>query len=261
MFGNKGEEQPRFPKVWFIWNLIEALLMVAAGGLAIYFGITKDNGNGSTGPIETTIAAVIGAFIILDGILRILMVLFRYKESQESIWLVGGFEITAGIVVILSHEFFVGLIINFLSVFLMVIGGLLLLFSVLSIVRKAEKLFMPVLEIIFGALLLALGVAIMIMYKNADMGEKVVLIVIGIVMAAFGLTQAIIAIISFNKKKKQMAGNLPAEAPKHNKPKKHKKTAEEEEPDPIEGEIIEQPVSGELDHQEPPEPLQIEEKK
>ena len=137
MFGNKGEEQPRFPKVWFIWNLIEALLMVAAGGLAIYFGITKDNGNSSTGPIETTIAAVIGAFIILDGILRILMVLFRYKESQESIWLVGGFEITAGIVVILSHEFFVGLIINFLSVFLMVIGGLLLLFSVLSIVRKA----------------------------------------------------------------------------------------------------------------------------
>ena len=126
MFGNKGEEQPRFPKVWFIWNLIEALLMVAAGGLAIYFGITKDNGNGSTGPIETTIAAVIGAFIILDGILRILMVLFRYKESQESIWLVGGFEITAGIVVILSHEFFVGLIINFLSVFLMVIGGLLI---------------------------------------------------------------------------------------------------------------------------------------
>ena len=257
MFGKRVEEQQKMPKVWFIWNLVEAVLMVAAGVLAIVFGVMNDHSN--AGPIETTIAAVIGAFIILDGVLRILMVLFRYKESEESIWLVGGFEITAGIVVIIFHNIFVNLIINFLSVFLIVIGALLLLFSILAIARKSEKLFMPVLEIIFGALLLALGIAIMILYKNQNTGNQVVLIVIGVVMAAFGITQAIIALISFNKKKKQMESNLPAEAPKHNKP--HKKKAAEEEPEPIEGEIIEQPVAGELDHQEEPEPLQIEEKK
>lgn len=257
MFGKKTDEQAKFPKIWFIWNLVEALLILTAGVLSIVFGVMNDQ-SGSK-PIETTIAAVIGAFIILDGILRIIMVLLRYKESEESVMLVGGFEITAGIVVIIFHTLFVQLIINFLSIFLMVIGALMLLFSILTIVRKADKMFMPVLEIIFGALLLALGVAVMILYKNANTGNQVVLIVIGVVMAAFGVTQAIIALISYRKKKKQIEALVPADEPSpERKPRRSRRRGDAEVITP---QVEERPVAGELPLEEEPEPLQIEEKK
>ncbi|MCR5491658.1 MAG: DUF308 domain-containing protein [Bacilli bacterium] len=226
------EKSKRMKKLWFIWNLVEALLMLAAGVLAIVFGVmTKQSGSNDPNPtIETTVAAVIGAFVILDGILRIIMVLAHYKQTEQSVMLIGGFEITAGIVTILFHDIFVRFLVTFLSVFLLVIGALMLIFSIYAIAKRIGKLYMPVLEIIFGALMLGLGVAITIMYYNGESSNQIVLIVVGVIMAAFGITQAIIALVSYKKKNVVENENeiVPVRTEKPKKEKKPKKAQEEE---------------------------------
>lgn len=229
----------KFKKVWLIWNLVEAVLVLAAGALAIVFGIINDpNNQQQNAPIQVTIAAVIGGFVILDGLLRIVTVLLNIKKTEQSVMLIGGFEITAGIVVILFRDMFVQLIVTFLSVFLIVIGTLMLIFSIYAIAKKVGKLYMPVLEIIFGALLLALGIAITIMYYSGDNSNKIVLIVIGVIMVAFGITQAIIAIVSY-KKKTVIDNDIMPDAGKstapvvhaeQNSPKKHEGKREQEQP-------------------------------
>ena len=230
----------KFKKIWFIWNLVEAVIILAAGVLAIVFGVLRETGSAQNdSPIQLTVAAAIGAFVILDGLLRILTVLLSIKKTEQSIMLIGGFEITGGIVVILFRDMFVQLIVTFLYVFLIVIGVLMLIFSIYAIAKKIGKLYMPVLEIIFGALLLALGIAVCIMYYNGDSSNKIVLIVIGVIMAAFGITQGIIAVVSYKKKTivendiaEDAASNVPA-APEEKKMKKKGKKEKEKEPEEV----------------------------
>lgn len=219
MAKKNAEKQSKSPKVaktldekmtltWTIWNTVEAVLLLAAGIIAIVFGIqAKDFDNQDADTVKNIIVFVLGAFVILDGVLRLVMLALHYKKSDESTILIGGFEITIGIVLMLvGGVSVIDMIIKFLGVALTVIGTLFLGFSIMVIVKKTEKLFMPILEILFGAILIGLGVAILILHYAGDNTTqlRVVFVLIGLIMAVAGIAQAVVVLVTKirNKKKK-----------------------------------------------------------
>ena len=196
-----------FSRFWGIWNLVEAFIILAAGVLAItygilYFGQSSDKQN-TTDIVKNILPFMVGAFIAMDAILRVLMVIFNKKEKpDESIMLIGGFELTAAIVIMIMHSDFTDLLIYSVAVLLIVIGALLILFSVLSIGKSKKKLFVPILEIVFAAILIAIGVAILIIYAT-NHNEGIVLLVAGIVFIVASIAQAAITGINMHKHKKE----------------------------------------------------------
>ena len=123
------EKKPfNFQKFWCIWNLAEAVLLLLAGVLSIVFGVLYDkDGDASKVVISNVLPYVVGAFVAMDAALRIVLgVNFKGKETDESVMLVGGFELTAGILIMIFHDIFTRLIINAIAVLLIVIGLLTL---------------------------------------------------------------------------------------------------------------------------------------
>lgn len=200
-------------KLWGYWNIAEAILLISAGVLAIVFGSlikADDAASSSSKTIELTLSIVIGLFVAMDGLLRIILVLARVKDSEQPIMLIGGFEISAGIVVMMISSFFVDTIIKFLGVFLTVIGLLFIIYSIAFIVRRRGKILMPSAQIAFGAILAALGAAILIVYLPSSGGDAakeaakqmISMICIGSVLSIAGLAQLVITIIYMTKKSK-----------------------------------------------------------
>jgi uncharacterized membrane protein HdeD (DUF308 family) len=79
-------------KVWAIWQICEAVILLAAGVLTIIFSDDPD--------LYKWIFLAIGAFIILDGVLRVLMPFFNKDPGDNSLF-TGIFEVTFGIVIVL----------------------------------------------------------------------------------------------------------------------------------------------------------------
>ncbi len=202
---NKQKTKASFGRVWSIWNFVEAALLLIAGGLCIGFSFT-DQATQQNVHLELILAIVSGALIILDGGLRIIMNLLHLKESDQSIIVIGGFEITAGIVVMLISEMFVRIIVNFLAIAMIVIGTLFILFSILRIVKLKDKPFMPIMEIIFAAILIGFGVATLIIYYTQDNNNMLILILMGTIFAIAGIAMAIISGISLHRAKKKEEG-------------------------------------------------------
>ena len=202
-------EEEKFQSVWFAWNIVEDALLVIAGILAIVLGIvtTKEGGLTENNEIINNIILYsIATFIVLDGLLRTILLVKNYKHSDSSAYLVGGFEITIGIVLmIMGAQVFFNLIINFLGVFLLVMGVLLLFVAIAAIVKKIESRFMPVLEILFGAILVGFGIALLIIYHAGEMQlrNRVSFILIGIILATAGIAMLIGLLIGRRKKAKE----------------------------------------------------------
>lgn len=212
-------------KVWAIWNYVEAFLLLGAGACGITFGAL--NRVSSDSPINIILAIVVGIFVVLDGILRLFMSFYSFSSSEESIMLVAGFEVAIGITIILSYTVFIDIIIQFLAVLLLVIGVLLILFSIFSIAKKVSKPFMPILEIVFGAILAGVGSAILIMYFGSDVGttNKITVLIVGIIMVLASIAQGVIATIQYKKGKKkyELAKTGDGEEEPSKKPRKDKK--------------------------------------
>lgn len=192
-------------RVWAIWNYVEAIILVAAGVLACVFC----NNEG----LQGIFSYAIGGFAILDGVLRFLMIVFNYKKSQENMMLISAFEITIGIVIIMleaqNKGFFVGMAIQFVSIFLISLGGLFLTYSIILIAcKRVVKLTMPILEIIFAAILIGLGIFVLVAYyKDETVMKAVVMISMGIIIAIIGGAIAVITTINLLKKKKSAQVN------------------------------------------------------
>ena len=207
----KGEEktpEEKFKTFWLAWNLIEDALLIVAGALSIVFGIMVNENSGAitsdTKVIENIILYVLASFIVLDGILRTVLLAKRQSNAETSAYLIGGFEITIGIVLmILGSETFFKLIINFLGVFLLVIGALFLFVSIRTIVKRLSSMLMPVLEIFFGAILIGFGTALMIIYHAGEVQirNRVSYILIGTILAIAGIAMLIGLFIGKKKEK------------------------------------------------------------
>ncbi|MCR5078341.1 MAG: hypothetical protein K6B65_00220 [Bacilli bacterium] len=254
----KGEEktpEEKFKTFWLVWNLVEDILLLAAGVLSIVFGIlAKEDSQAvtsDTGVIENIILYVLASFIILDGLLRTIMLAKKPKGGESSAYLIGGFEITIGIVLmILGSNVFFKLIINFLGVFLLVIGALFLFVSIRSIVKHLESMLMPVLEIFFGAILIGFGTALMIIYHagEAQIRNRVSYMLIGTILAIAGIAMLIGLFIGKRKEK-------------HNKKKEAKQEVFDVRKEEVEVEPVEPSPKKKPDIvDETPDPTLIEEK-
>ena len=194
------QKQKKLNKFWLTWNLVESIVLFAGGILAIVAGIIAVQNGGSTNPnIENAIAYVVASFVILDGILRIAMYLLRGQTDEEqSPLVISGFEISLGVLLILIQSKFT------IAIILMVMGALLMVYAIYLIAKKHGKLFMPVMEILFSAILVGVGIVIEVLYNTESSREQLVLIMTGSVLCLAAIGMFAITLITRRKTKKEI---------------------------------------------------------
>lgn len=196
---------------WFWWNIVEALVILAGGVLAIFAGVK----NSASGNIETILAYAISSFIVLDGLLRIIMFFPKYSKGDELTPLViAGFEVSIGVLLMIleiKHSMVIEALVNLIAVLLIVMGALILAFSIFQIVRRLTSLVMPIGQIILGAVLIGVGVAVIILHNTSDTQRQLVLIMTGTILVLVALTQFIVTLITHHHRKKDIAAAENAE--------------------------------------------------
>ena len=198
------EKSKKLNRFWMWWNIVEAVIILAAGILAIVAGVRND----SSGNMENVLAYAISGFVILDGILRIVVYFFRYRKGDEVTPLIlAGFQVSIGallLVLQIKANIVIVALINFISIVLMVMGVLILTYSIFQIVRKYAALVIPVSTIVLAAVLIGVGIAITILYNSQDTHQQLVLIMTGSIMSIVGLAQFIVTMITAKKAKKEI---------------------------------------------------------
>lgn len=201
--------EEKMSRIWTIWNIVEAVILLAAGVLAILFGAKIIGGDdASHGTANLILGIVIGAFIILDGILRFIMGITKFREAKnESTNLISAFEISIGVTIIMMHEVFLKAAIYFIATLLITVGVLMIIDAVSIIIKKLKTLYIPILTIIFAALLVGLGITIYVLYNTDNESfEQVVNIAFGIVLILVGAALAILTLVHNVKSKKEKDG-------------------------------------------------------
>ena len=217
--GKKKTKPAPIKRFWGIYTAVEAIIILIAGVLAIVVGCLI-GGEGHEAHdffqiVENWVLPLtVALFIIMDGVLRIVLAI-RDPEGKnkegESVLLVAGFEITAGVLIGIFQDIFIRLIMNAMGILLIVIGGLLILFAIFLIMQKKSKLFVPILQIVFSSVLVGIGAALLIMYYlgDATAREKIVLITIGIVFVLVAIGIAVVTMITMGKAKKEAKEEAP----------------------------------------------------
>lgn len=180
--------------VWSIFNLVEAALLVVLGILAMIYS-TNDG-------FQDTIILIVGIFLALGGLLRVAMnflPLFGMSELDKAnlkydLVIEGSLEMAIGITIIVmyatnssSFTVLTSLLSYFIGIVFIVAGTSLLLFAIGFLVNKLYKVYMPVLEIILAAALIALGVVVLVYMGNKGNFMMVFLIIVGIVLVLAGI--------------------------------------------------------------------------
>ena len=132
------------------------------------------------------------------------------------------------------HEIFVETMVYFMAIGMIVIGLLFLIFSVLTIAKKAnDKLFMPILEIIFGAILVGVGIFLIVAYNvDGDSKNRIALVLTGIVLSIVAIVQMVLTLISISKDKEKGKETKPVKAKDKKKESKSKEDTQEPAPSP-----------------------------
>lgn len=233
------QKTKKISNFWFWWNLIESLVLLAGGALAITAGVLTSN-QGSNPPrgVENAVAYVVASFVILDGLLRIIMFLARMKKGEEQSPLaISGFEISLGILLVLVQTHFADanifayMIVNLIAIVMMVAGILLLVYAIYVIAKKMANLFMPIMEILFAAVLAAVGVVIEVLYNTAESRDQLVLILIGTVLSLAAIGMFIVTLITRKKANKEIKKAEKAEQGEYEVAVR--KPAKVEEPEPV----------------------------
>lgn len=214
--------------LWSVWNFLEAALVIVLGILCFVY-TAKASQEGSEITYDKVISIIIlvgGIFLIAGGALKIIVnflpvvgrniidaaVKAKVKAELSYDMVVGGaIELAIGVAFVISYQStsgemnqFVDFIATFLAVFIGVLviaaGVSLVLFAIGFIVSKLYKLYLPILEIIFGAALIALGIVVLyFLAGNADLTKIISLIVLGIILVLAGIAMAIMTVIEINK--------------------------------------------------------------
>lgn len=205
------KKQLRVTKFWFIWNILESFILLGGGVLAIVSGVLNESNQQTSGTIENVIAYVLAGFIILDGILRIVLFLAKFQDGDEMTpMIIGGFELTLGIIMTLLQirfadvSIFTFTIVNIIAVMLMVMGTLILVFAIFQIARKLAKLTMPVAQIFLGAVIIGVGVAVEVLYNTESSRQMLVLILTGAILSVAAVGMFIITLVAHHKTKKML---------------------------------------------------------
>ncbi len=202
------KKQLGITKFWFIWNIIEAVILFAGGVLAIISGVLNEGNPDTSFTIENVIAYVIAAFILLDGLLRVILFLARFRDGDEMTpMFIAGFELSLGTLLILvqsQHHLFTFTIVNLIAIVLMVMGALVLTFAIFQIARKMAKLTMPIAQILVGSIIVGVGVAVEVLYNTESSRQMLVLILTGVILCVAAIGMFVITIIAHHKNKKAL---------------------------------------------------------
>ena len=214
--------------LWSIWNFLEAALILVLGIICFVY-TAKASTNNSDISYDKVISVILfigGIFLILGGALKIVVnflpviarsvtdaIIKEKIKSQLSYDLVvgGAIELAIGISFVISYtnnggllDQMVSFIAQFLAIFIgtlvTVAGTSLILFAVGFIVSKLYKLYLPIIEIVFGAALIALGIVVFIyLAGNADLTKMISLVILGIILVLAGVAMAILTVVEINK--------------------------------------------------------------
>ncbi len=207
--------------VWSIWNFLEAALIFALGVICfVFIAKAESSSNKSEAYIQviSTIIMIAGIFLIVGGALKIIVnflpvigrnvvdatVKAAIKSKLSYDLVIGGtIELAAGVAIVVGYNNglrdVIGVITTFLAVFsgtLLIIAGLsLVLFAVGFIVSKLYKIYLPIIEIVFGAALIALGIVVIcLLAGNTDLTSMIALIILGVILVLAGVAMAILTI-------------------------------------------------------------------
>ncbi len=250
--------------IWSIWNFLEAALIFALGVVCFVFIAQAESKNSDVSytQVISTIILIAGIFLIIGGALKIIVnflpvigknivdatVKAAIKSKLSYDLVIGGtIELAAGVAIIVAYNKMngslnetVGVITTFLAVFagvLLIIAGLsLALFAVGFIISKLYKIYLPIIEIVFGAALIALGIVVLcVLAGNTDLTSMIALIILGVILVLAGIAMAIITVLEIVK-----ARRLKATA----------KEASEENKEDGNAEVVDNPEVVDVDAQE-----------
>jgi len=211
--------------LWTIWHFVEAVLLITGGVLAIVYSNNTD--------VQKVIYPVVGGFLIFGGALKILSCFLpviasnsyeaeaklKVKKALAYDMVVGGsFELALGITLCMVKDAAIETITNFISTFIAIIlvvaGASLLLFAIGFIIAKLYKLYMPILEIILGLGLIALGIVVIYyLTNNSATFNQIILIITGVLLVLGGLGMLVDTIVALKtanaQKRATKQGNGP----------------------------------------------------
>lgn len=217
--------------LWSIWSFLEAALILVLGIICFVYTAKASESN-DYNKVISTILFVGGIFLIAGGALKILAnflpvvarnamdaaIKSKIKSQMSYDLVVGGaIELAIGIAFVISYANsdgaltgLVTFIAQFLAIFIgtlvTVAGVSLILFAIGFIISKLYKLYLPIIEIVFGAALIALGVVVFIyLAGNPSLTEMISLIVLGIVLVLAGIAMAVLTVVEINKARAKKA--------------------------------------------------------
>ena len=210
--------------IWSIWNFIEAALLLTMGILVIANCTNKD--------IQSSVFIVISIFLMVGGLLKIVanflpvigtspleVTAKQAVRSQLSYDLVigGTIELAFGVALCVSMtgnnpaaiiEVIMNFVVWLVSVLLMTAGVSLIAFAIGFIVTRLYKLYMPVIEIILGALLIGAGVTIIVLFtNNSDIVMSIMLVIVGLALAVAAVFKVISVVKAIIKAKEEKEPN------------------------------------------------------
>jgi len=229
--GSTQDKKPRkivsFEKggiIWSSWNFVEAALLVTLGVLSIAFSGKEEMMN--------FILPVLGSFFIISGTLRILtnfIPIFSARGAEASIKakirsamsygfvIAGSLELAFGIALVAAYlggnanaldvsTFLIQFGVDFIGIVFIVAGVSLLVFAVAFLITRLYKLYMPIIEIVFGISLATIGIILIVLFaNNRQLVEQIILIITGIVLILAGLGLLVTTIQTIQEVKAEKA--------------------------------------------------------
>ncbi len=170
--------------VWLFCRVLEALVLIVAGILAIIYYNNQS--------LHNVIFYLAGAFLILDALIRVT----RYFIDPVKLMLKGkgllvaALEMAIGIVICIKPDFLPNLVEQifslFLAVFLFALAAILIIQAVIKILAKSKNISLIVIEFIVAAVLITCGVLV-IYYNAAGTIINALFIIIGVVLVLLGV--------------------------------------------------------------------------
>lgn len=181
-------EQTKNSKIlWIICRIIEALILVVAGVLAIIYYDNKDFYN--------IIFIIVGAFTICDALLlgtRYFIEPLDPITRGKGLGLASG-ELAVGIVLCIKPSLLPDVISQvfglFLGVYLIAMAVILVVQGFIKIYTKFKPVLAIIADFLLAAICVALGVLV-IYYYSSDVFFKVVFIIIGVFLVLTGILVA-----------------------------------------------------------------------
>ena len=253
--------------LWNIWNIVVALLFVTIGVLTCAFSGDKD--------FQNTIILIVGiVLLVIAGLqigFQILRIILAGDETTVSADLsiagVTASELALGIVAILvskdmtSASAVFKYLGYFLGIVLLSVGGLLIIYEIVFLVRKKHKLPLGIATIIGALVPIALGIVVLVFLNDQDRFLTFVFVCIGIIFILLGLGYLALTILKIRKERaeaklvvEEKPAEEPVEAPAVEEPAA---PAEPEEPKAEEPEVKEPEPE---EPEEEPKPEEGEEK-